>query len=222
MKIHKEGYKIIVVTALIFSTVSVAAYLFLPLWASIPLYALSLFCVGFCFRFFRVPCRKISAEDNSIIYSPADGTIVAIEEVMEDEYLNERRMQISVFMSIWNVHVNWFPVGGRIEYFRHHHGNFFVAWHPKSSTDNERTTTVMNTGSRKILFRQIAGYVARRIVNFAEEHEGNDFAQNSQCGFIKFGSRVDLLLPLDSEIKVKLSDRVVGTQTILAKLPETE
>lgn len=222
MKIHKEGYKIITKSVLIFSTISVVAYLFLPLWASIPLYALSVFCVGFCFRFFRVPNRKLPVEDNSIIYSPADGTIVAIEQVYEDEYLNEKRIQVSVFMSIWNVHVNWFAVGGIVEYFQHHHGNFFVAWHPKSSTDNERTTTVVNTGNHVILFRQIAGYVARRIVNYAENNDDAKFKQFDQCGFIKFGSRVDIFLPLDTQINVKLSDKVVGTQTVIAKLQKKE
>lgn len=218
MKIHKEGYKIIANTTLIFSIVSIAAYLFTPLWAAIPLYAVSLFCVGFCFRFFRVPHRVLMEQDNQIIYSPADGTIVAIEEVFEDEYLNEKRLQVSVFMSIWNVHINWFPVGGAIEYFKHHHGDFVVAWHPKSSTDNERTTTVVDTGSDRILFRQIAGYVARRIVNYAEEHTGATFEQNTQCGFIKFGSRVDLFLPLDAKLNVKMGDKVTGTQTVIANL----
>lgn len=222
MKIHKEGYKIIANTTLIFSIVSIVAYLYAPLWAAIPLYGLSLFSVSFCFRFFRVPYRAIKEQDNSTIYSPADGTIVAIEEVFEDEYLNEKRIQVSVFMSIWNVHINWFPVGGVIEYFQHHHGNFFVAWHPKSSTDNERTTTVVDTGEHRILFRQIAGYVARRIVNYAEEHTGSTFAQNTQCGFIKFGSRVDIFLPLDAQLNVKMGDSVVGTRTIIAKLQKKQ
>lgn len=220
MKIHKEGYPVIAKFALFFAAISVLACYTLPDWAYIPIVIVSVLMVSFCVRFFRIPNRPIPTHDNSVIYAPADGTIVAIEEVFEDEYLNENRIQVSIFMSIWNVHVNWFPVGGVIEYFKHHHGTFHVAWNPKSSTKNERTTTVVNTGEHKILFRQIAGYVARRIVNYANNHIGVTFQQDDQCGFIKFGSRVDLYLPTDSEILVKLDQKVVGTQTLIAKLPK--
>ena len=138
------------------------------------------------------------------------------EEVEEKEYFKDNRIVVSVFMSIWNVHINWFPVSGTVDYFRHHHGLFLVAWHPKSSEDNERTTTVVDMGGQKIMFRQIAGMVARRIVSYARV--GHRVEQNSQCGFIKFGSRVDLFLPLDADIRVKLGDKVVGTQTLIARL----
>ena len=154
------------------------------------------------------------------VFSPADGKIVALEEVDENEYFQGKRIVVSVFMSIWNVHINWFPVAGRIDYFRHHHGLFLVAWHPKSSEDNERTTTVVDMGGEKIMFRQIAGLVARRIVSYARV--GHQVEQNTQCGFIKFGSRVDIFLPLDADIRVKLGDKVVGTQTLIARLNQTD
>ena len=119
-------------------------------------------------------------------------------------------------MSIWNVHINWFPVAGTVEYFRHHHGRFLVAWHPKSSEDNERTTTVVDMGGQKVMFRQIAGLVARRIVSYARV--GEPVTQNSQCGFIKFGSRVDIYLPVDADVRVRLGDKVTGSQSCIARL----
>lgn len=218
MRIHKEGYQIIATVFIVAAVLTTTAYYFWTPIIWIPIAVIAFINFAFCLRFFRVPNRKFPTADNLTIYSPADGTIVAIEEVYENEYLGEYRIQVSVFMSIWNVHINWFPVGGVIEYFRHHHGRFLVAWHPKSSTDNERTTTVVDTGIHRVMFRQIAGYVARRIVSYAEEREGEYAAQNSQCGFIKFGSRVDIFLPLGSKINVSLGDKVVGTQTPLAYL----
>ena len=145
---------------------------------------------------------------------------VNVGEVEENEYFHDTRIVVSVFMSIWNVHVNWFPVSGTVDYFRHHHGMFMVAWHPKSSEDNERTTTVIDMGGQKILFRQIAGLVARRIVSYARV--GGRAEQNTQCGFIKFGSRVDLFLPTDADVQVRLGDKVVGTQTLIARLKKKE
>jgi phosphatidylserine decarboxylase len=141
--------------------------------------------------------------------------VVFIQEVFEQEYLNEYRIQVSVFMSIFNVHINWFPVGGTIEYVKHHNGHFHVAYHPKASENNEHTTIVMNKNGKKILFRQIAGYVARRIVCYAQV--GKEVHQCTQAGFIKFGSRVDLLLPLDSQIEVKIGQKVKGGQTVIAR-----
>lgn len=138
---------------------------------------------------FPKPVAAAVAGRRSRVFA-ADGTIVALEEVEEKEYFKDNRIVVSVFMSIWNVHINWFPVSGTVDYFRHHHGLFLVAWHPKSSEDNERTTTVVDMGGQKIMFRQIAGMVARRIVSYARV--GHRVEQNSQCGFIKFGSRVDL------------------------------
>ena len=140
--------------------------------------------------------------------------------VFVTSFFHDTRIVVSVFMSIWNVHVNWFPVSGTVDYFRHHHGMFMVAWHPKSSEDNERTTTVIDMGGQKILFRQIAGLVARRIVSYARV--GGRAEQNTQCGFIKFGSRVDLFLPTDADVQVRLGDKVVGTQTLIARLKKKE
>lgn len=215
--IHIEGRRIIVTTTLIALLCSVAAVRFLPLWLSAVLCGLLLLKILFVCRFFRVPFRPFDTQADPLkVYSPADGTVVAIEEVYEDEILGEKRIQVSIFMSIWNIHINWFPVAGTVEYHRHHSGRFLVAWHPKSSTDNERTTTVINTGTHRILFRQIAGFVARRIVSYAQEQ---DCVQaRTECGFIKFGSRVDLFLPLDAKINVKLDDKVVGTKTVIAEL----
>ena len=215
MRIHKEGYAIIRTTALLLAALVALCAWFLP---GVVAWALGVIALGFLLfvtAFFRCPARLVQT-DPDVVFSPADGTVVAIEEVQENEYFHDRRLQVSVFMSIWNVHINWFPVGGTVEYFRHHHGRFLVAWHPKSSADNERTTTVVNMGERKILFRQIAGLVARRIVSYARV--GEQAQQNSQCGFIKFGSRVDIYLPVDADVRVRLGDKVTGTQSCIARL----
>lgn len=169
-------------------------------------------------QFFRVPKRELLI-DESTVYCPADGKVVVIEETLETEYLNDKRIQVSIFMSPLNVHINWFPISGIVSYAKYHAGKYLVAWHPKSSTENERTTVaVQHKSGAEILFRQIAGAVARRIVCYAQEGERAD--QNSEFGFIKFGSRVDVFLPLDAEVKVKIDQKVIGTQTILAVLPK--
>ncbi|MEG1634842.1 MAG: phosphatidylserine decarboxylase family protein [Rikenellaceae bacterium] len=215
--IDKEGYNIIRNTTLIITALIIACFLFLPLSIAIAITVILVAFLLFIVRFFRVPNRK-PLSNPSYVYAPADGTVVVSERVKEDEVLNgECRIQVSIFMSLWNVHANWFPVGGRVEYFRHHNGDNMVAWHPKSSTENERTTTVVETTvGQRIMFRQIAGLLAKRIVSYAKE--GVNVEQNSRCGFIKFGSRVDLFLPLDTEIKVQLGDKVVGSQTVIAVL----
>ncbi|HIW18939.1 MAG TPA: phosphatidylserine decarboxylase family protein [Candidatus Alistipes pullicola] len=219
MRIHKEGTSIILCSALISAGITVAAFLLLPeptAWiVAIVVWGFTLFITSF----FRSP-NRVMRTDAGAVFSPADGKIVALEEVDENEYFQGKRIVVSVFMSIWNVHVNWFPVAGRVDYFRHHHGLFLVAWHPKSSEDNERTTTVVDMGGEKIMFRQIAGLVARRIVSYARV--GHHVEQNTQCGFIKFGSRVDIFLPLDADIRVKLGDKVVGTQTLIARLNQAD
>lgn len=219
MRIHKEGTSIILCSALISAGITVAAFLLLPeptAWiVAIVIWGFTLFITSF----FRSP-NRVMKTDAGAVFSPADGKIVALEEVDENEYFQGKRIVVSVFMSIWNVHVNWFPVAGKVDYFRHHHGLFLVAWHPKSSEDNERTTTVVDMGGEKIMFRQIAGLVARRIVSYARV--GHRVEQNTQCGFIKFGSRVDIFLPLDADIRVKLGDKVVGTQTLIARLNQTD
>ncbi len=218
MRIHKEGYSIILTTTvLVVFVVAVCAWLLSPRTTWI-VASVSVLFLLFVTSFFRSPSRK-RIENEELVYAPADGTIVAVEEVTESEYFNDKRLLVAVFMSLGNVHINWFPVGGRIEYFRHHQGSFLVAWHPKSSEENERTTIVVDLGRCKVLFRQIAGLVARRIASYARV--GEMVGQNTQCGFIKFGSRVDLYLPLESEVLVKLGDKVTGSQTPIARLKQS-
>ena len=177
--------------------------------ASVVVYALVL-------QFFRNPVRKLPAADNNLVYAPADGKICVIEQVMENEFFHEKRLQVSIFMSPLNVHVNRNPLSGKIAFFRYHPGKFLVAWHPKSSEENERTTVVYDTGTVKILMRQIAGAVARRIRWYV--HEGQDVVQGDDMGFIKFGSRVDLFLPLDAKVEVKMDEMVKGNKTVIARL----
>ncbi|MDR0660176.1 MAG: phosphatidylserine decarboxylase family protein [Prevotellaceae bacterium] len=214
MRIHKEGKGVLATILLLFLIPLVVAILTGYCWI-FTIAAFFFIFLLFCLCFFRFPNRPLKQIDGTVL-SPADGEIVIIEEVEETEYLKERRIQVSVFMSVWNVHINWFPIGGEVEYFKHHQGKYLLAWHPKSSELNERTSIVVNNGKTRILFRQIAGYVARRIVCYAKV--GKKFEQNQQVGFIKFGSRVDLFLPLDTEINVKIGDKVKGTETIIARL----
>lgn len=170
----------------------------------------------FIVAFFREP-RRVRIHDADLVFAPCDGRVVVTEVVSEDEYLRTEMLQISIFMSITNVHMNWVPVGGDVEYFKYHPGRFLVAWHPKSSTENERTTTVVRMDSgHRVLFRQIAGLIARRIVSYMKP--GEHVEQNSVAGFIKFGSRVDVLVPKDSELLVEIGDPVVGSQTPIARL----
>jgi len=231
MKISREGRVIIpvafvilaaVAAAMFWLTVAVAARLFAsaPWSVVVPAAAFwgaaALITWGFVIAFFRIPRRELRSDDG-LVFSPCDGTVVVAEDVDEREVTGERRIQLSVFMSVTNVHQNWFPVGGRVSYFRHHHGRFMVAWHPKSSDDNEHTTTAVETAAHgTVVFRQVAGMVARRIVSYARV--GERAVQNTPCGFIKFGSRVDLYLPQDAEILVELGQKVRGSQTPLARL----
>jgi len=216
MRIHKEGYTIITVVFFILLAIDFLSYF---IFGRIGLYITlvpSVLFLAFVLRFFRFPERKPLPNSNGI-YSPADGTIVAIEEVEENEYLKSKCIQVSVFMSVWNVHINWYPISGIVKYFKYHPGNYFLAWHPKSSTHNERTSVALEReDGMPLMMRQIAGAVARRIISNAKE--GNQVVQCSQLGFIKFGSRVDLFLPLDADIKVKLNQKVTGIQTIIAEV----
>ena len=221
MKINKEGYKIIFITGIICLLIWGFIYHLINtqedagvMWLSAIVLILFWF---FIVSFFREP-RRVKIHDADLVFAPCDGRVVVTECVREDEYFDGREMlQISIFMSITNVHINWFPVGGIVKYFKYHPGRFLVAWHPKSSTENERTTTVVETEQgHEVLFRQIAGVVARRIVSYMKV--GNTVKQNDVCGFIKFGSRIDLLIPKDSELLVEIGDPVVGTQTPLARL----
>jgi len=167
--------------------------------------------------FFRDPKREILLPCNNLIYAPADGKIVVIEETNEPEYFEDKRIQVSIFMSATNVHVNRNPIGGTVNYFKYHPGKYMVAWHPKSSTENERTTVVIDTGEVEIMLRQIAGAVAKRIVNYLDV--GDEVLQGTDLGFIKFGSRVDLFLPLEAKMEVGIGQKVKGNKTVLARLP---
>jgi phosphatidylserine decarboxylase len=217
MKFHKEGYPSLLITILFAIVLNGLVYLFLNDYMVIKVlaYAISAFLLIVILQFFRSPSRNFVQRDGHII-SPADGKVVVIEEVEETEYFNEKRLQVSVFMSPINVHINRYPIAGKLRYFKYHPGLFLVAWHPKSSTDNERTTAVVeDSKGRTILFRQVAGALARRIVFF--DKEGKDCVQTEECGFIKFGSRVDLYLPLDAKLKVELNEVVKGGITTLAE-----
>ncbi len=179
------------------------------------LYAAGLIFYFFVIRFFRDPIREV-IPDQQIVLSGADGKVVVIEDVFEKEYFNDMRKQVSIFMSPTDVHVNWFPLSGRIVYFRHNQGSYFIASKPKSSSENERTSMVINTeNGHEIMFRQIAGTVARRIVCYAKE--GKHIEQGQQMGIIKFGSRFDFFLPTDMKINVQLGDKVRGNETVIAK-----
>ena len=218
MKINKEGYRIIGVTGICCLAIWLFAYFFIDTWASFIWFMAALLLVFWFFvaAFFREP-RRVQIHDDELIFSPCDGRVVVTEVVHEKEHIDREMMQISIFMSVTNVHMNWMPVGGIVEYFKHHHGRFLVAWHPKSSTENERTTTVVRLkDDRRVLIRQIAGFVARRIVSYVKV--GEPMAQNSVLGFIKFGSRVDILIPKDSELFVEIGDPVIGSQTPIARL----
>lgn len=221
MKINKEGYRIIIISGILCLLIWGLIYYLLDVKADMSVKWLSgILLILFWFfivSFFREP-RRVKIHDADLVFSPCDGRVVVTENVVENEYFDGREvMQISIFMSVTNVHMNWFPVGGVVKYFKYHPGRFLVAWHPKSSTENERTTTVVETQQGyEVMFRQVAGVVARRIVSYMTV--GKEVRQNDKCGFIKFGSRIDLLIPKESELLVEIGDRVVGTQTPLARL----
>jgi phosphatidylserine decarboxylase len=216
--LHREG-KATIMLSLVFLFILNGAigYFFQEVvWLQNIFILLSIAFLIIILQFFRNPTIKPTLGDNLVI-SPADGKVVVIEEVMETEYFNEKRLQVSVFMSPFNVHVNRNPIAGVVKYFKYHPGKYLVAWHPKSSTENERTTTVIeNQGKVQILFRQIAGALAKRIVWYVKE--GQQVSQAGEMGFIKFGSRVDVFLPLDANIKVELNQVVKGGRTILAEV----
>lgn len=218
MKFHKEGYPTLLVTIL-FSTIIISiAKLIFPEFAIAHwfAYVLSGFLLIVVLQFFRHPSRVHTINDNAII-APADGEVVVIEETEEGEYFKDKRIQVSIFMSPINVHVNRYPIAGDVTYAKYHPGKFMVASLPKASTENERTSVVVKHSSngKSVLFRQVAGALARRIVMYSKE--GDKATQCSEMGFIKFGSRVDLYLPLDAKLKVKIGDVVKGSQTIIAE-----
>jgi len=215
MKIHKEGFKIITIFFLLLAGLDVIFILFIPwvwLWGFLVVSSIVFFYL--IVAFFRVPKRNIIVNDNHIL-APSDGKLVVMEEVEETEYFNKKMIQLSIFMSPLNVHCQWYPINGEVAYYKYHEGSYLVAWHPKSSTENERTTIVVKgNNGKEVLFRQIAGAVARRIVFFGKE--GDKALQDKEAGFIKFGSRIDVLIPLEANIKVKLDQKIVGNQTVLA------
>ena len=215
MKIHNEGFKIITLFFLLLAGIDFVLIYFIPIvWIWSILVGASVIFFYLIVSFFRVPKRAVTIDGNKIL-APSDGKVVVIEEVQETEYLNDKYTQISIFMSPLNVHCQWYPINGIVKYFKYHPGKYLVAWHPKSSTENERTTIVVeDEEGRQILFRQIAGAVARRIVYFGKE--GDEARQDKEAGFIKFGSRIDVFIPLKSSINVKIGENVVGSQTVLA------
>jgi len=216
---HKEGQKIILVTFLIISITILLAHFYIEIpWLKYGIQVLALFILALILQFFRNPKRNIIQSFDEIV-APVDGKVVVIEEVAENEYFKGKRRQVSIFMSPINVHVTRYPASGVIKYSKYHSGKYLVAWHPKASEENERTTVVINTPKfGDILYRQIAGALARRIVNYAET--GDSVQQGQDAGFIKFGSRVDLFLPLDCAITVKLNQKVTGNKTCIAALVE--
>jgi len=214
--IHKEGTPTIILTLLFICILNAVIYFLgcgeVLKWIG---YIVSVLLLYIVLQFFRNPSRKTTKNDSHII-SPADGKVVVIEEVMEEEYFHDKRLQVSIFMSPFNVHVNRYPMNGAISYYKYHPGKYLVAWHPKSSTENERTTVVVKNSKCEILFRQIAGALARRIVFYGKKNDVVE--QGSQCGFIKFGSRVDLFFPVGTKLNIKLNDVVTGGESVIAFL----
>ena len=217
MRFHKEGYtSLAIVVLFVFVVNALADYYDASVYFKWFLYALSAFLLIAILQFFRSPIKRVTP-DEQIVLCPADGKVVVIEETEETEYFKDRRIQVSIFMSPINVHVNRNPISGIVSYFKYHPGKFLVAWHPKSSTDNERTTVVVkNRSNVEVLFRQIAGAMARRIVWYVKEQD--TVTQGAEFGFIKFGSRVDLFLPLGTDVLVNIGDKVVGGKTVIAKI----
>ena len=215
MRIHREGYATIVIVLIFLILINGLAYYFNPIWIiNIIFSVLSFLFFYLILHFFRNPERDIAINDKHIL-APSDGKLVVIENVFEDEYLKEECTQLSIFMSPLNVHKQWYPSNGKVIYSQYHPGKYLVAWNPKSSIENERTSIVIQSNTKhRILYRQIAGAVARRICNYAKQNDIVD--QSLEAGFIKFGSRIDVFIPKSAEIKVKLDDTIVGGETILA------
>lgn len=220
IRIHREGNDTLLY-GLIFIIAAGAALWYgfdtkWPFWLFILVFGVV---YGIVFNFYQCPVRYLNVEDtDKIVVAPADGKIVVIEEVEENEYFHDKRLMISIFMSLFNVHANWFPVDGKVKFVKHQNGNYHKAWLPKASEENERADTMITTEHGvDVLCRQIAGAVARRIVTYAKE--GEDCYIDEHLGFIKLGSRVDVFLPLDSKVMVKIGQKTTGDQTILAKLP---
>lgn len=218
MTIHREGYKSIAIGTLIFAAINVLTCIFFSasyMWICAIVLVITLCLLLFLISFFRIPNRKLTILDGAVV-APADGKVVVIEEVIDVEYFKDKRLQVSIFMSPANVHVNRNPIDGEVVYNKYHKGKYLVAWHPKSSTDNERHSVVIKNANTQILVKQIAGALAKRIVNYLQV--GQKVKQTNEMGFIKFGSRVDLLLPIGTKINVELNQAVQGGVTIIATL----
>ncbi|NQY66921.1 MAG: phosphatidylserine decarboxylase family protein [Flavobacteriales bacterium] len=216
MEIHKEGYNSLILAVVVCSTISYATMNTVenPILSAL-IYSICGLCFFIVLQFFRSPQRQ-SYSKNNLIHAPADGEVVVIEEIDEAQYFNEKRIQVSIFMSPLNVHVNWYPISGTVETVKYIPGKHLVAWNPKSSTDNEMTNVIVkHANGMKILVKQIAGALARRIVYYSKEQD--DVKQGDQIGFIKFGSRVDLILPASVVLNVKIGDKVTGSETVIAK-----
>ena len=216
MTIHREGYKSIAIGALAFAFINLCSFYFISaheFWLSGLIFLVTLAVLLFLVSFFRVPVRRLST-GNDLVICPADGKVVVIEEITDEEYFKDKRLQISIFMSPANVHQNRNPIGGEVVYNMYHKGKYLVAWHPKSSTENERHSVVIRNSHGDVLVKQIAGALARRIVNYLSV--GQKVEQSAEMGFIKFGSRVDVLLPVGITVDVKLNDVVQGGVTVLA------
>ncbi|HOZ83902.1 MAG TPA: phosphatidylserine decarboxylase family protein [Niabella sp.] len=216
MTLHREGKGSIIIALVLFLIINFVSYKYL--FVSIPvvfylLLAVTLVLLLLVISFFRIPARQFTIDNNAII-APCDGKVVVIETVQADEYFTDKRVQVSIFMSPLNVHVNRNPVSGEVVYNQYHKGKYLVAWHPKSSTENERHTNVYRVGNKEVLTKQIAGALAKRIVNYLAV--GTQAKQAGEMGFIKFGSRVDLLLPLDAKVQVNIGDVAVGGKTVIA------
>lgn len=216
MTVHKEGYQTIALCGLFFVVLNIVLFYFLPysmIWLSWTLFIVSFLFFLFIISFFRVPSRTLTVDNNKIV-APADGKVVVIEEAVDQEYFKDKRLQLSIFMSPANVHQNLNPVSGEVVYSQYHKGKYLVAWDPKSSTENERHSVVIKHPHSEILVKQIAGAVARRIVNYLKP--GQKVEQGGELGFIKFGSRVDVLLPVGTKVHIELNQVVKGGITVLA------
>lgn len=217
MQLHRESKGTVLVATLLFAVIAFAAIYFLGIWSLLILLPL-LVVYGLVFWFFRVPNRKIGEHSETVV-APVDGKVVMIKEVTEDEFLGEGAIQVSIFMSPLNVHICRYPVSGKVIYKKYHPGKYLVAWHEKSSTENERTTMAVETSQQhKVVFRQIAGYVARRIVFYPEV--GDQAKAGHEFGFIKFGSRMDVFLPLNTEILCKIGDKTKGGMDVIARMKD--
>lgn len=217
MTIHREGYPTIAWSVIVFAIINLISFYFISFaapWVSILIFIITFGVLLFLVSFFRIPKRNFTYSETGII-APCDGKVVVIEEVQADEFFTDRRIQVSIFMSPLNVHVNRNAISGDVIYSQYHKGKYLVAWHPKSSTENERHSVVYRKNGKEILVKQIAGALAKRIVNYLQP--GQKVEQNAEMGFIKFGSRVDLLLPLDAKVKVKIGDIAKGGITTVAE-----